>query len=169
MPSPRPFVLPALLTLAAGAMAQTAWQGDFDRPVRRDTAELRAKEAPRPLSPNIIVGEVLRVEAGGAIAIVRLDALPSDPEATLTARDADCTPRALLRPLREARRSPILRARVTHGLARAGQEVVLPAEELLKNCHATLPSREKTPAAPKTPTAPATTTTSAKTTPPTVR
>ncbi len=143
MPTLRPFAFALAGLLGASAFAQTFWQGDDDRPRRAPSPEVVEREN-APLSPNVIVGVVLWVDAPKRLAVVRLDALPADAEAPLVARDADCTPRALLRPIRSAQRPSRTRAfRVTHGAVTVGQEVVLPEAALLQRCRATLAAHEK--------------------------
>ena len=158
-----PLIPVVLLTFAASTHAQTFWQGDTDRP-RRDSGETKSMEPPKPLSPNTILGEVIHVDAPKRLAVIRLHALPSSPDAALVARDADCTPRALLRRVPTSNASRTWAVKITHGEARPGQEVVLPEAALLKQCRESLRAHEaetpqdkapaSTPAAPEAPAAP---------------
>ena len=151
-------LVPVMLAFAAGAHAQTAWQSDDDRPFRpkRDeSGKIISDEIP-PLSPNIILGHVQWVDTPKRIAILVLDRVPADRTAKLVARDADCTPRAVLRQIPLENRSRVVACKITHGEVKPGMEIVLPAEPLLKASTESLKAHESSEKKP-TPTQPAAT------------
>ena len=152
----------ALIPLAvSGAPAQLPWS-DADSDTWRKELEAREQAAAiLPLSPNIILGRARYADPKHRVAVLLLDRGPGEKDPVFVARDADCTPRAVLRPFARAVTSRTVVCEVTHGEVRPDMEIVLPGKVLLERARRTLPAHAaatvKTeaaataPAPPKTP------------------
>lgn len=134
----------SLLACACAARGQM-WSftdGDTPRRQERDTEGKNKDTTILPLSPNVILGRVQWVDTKGGLAVIIVDRGVVYANSRLIAREDDCTPRAILAPIRMENPSRVIACRVTHGVVRKGLEVVLPVESLLKTSTATLKAHD---------------------------
>lgn len=149
----------AVLALAVSARADALWQlsDDYDNTPRKPAPE-KTGPAPAlailPLSGNIILGRVQWVDTPKRLGILVLHKSPARTDELLVARDADCTPRAVLRQVPTGTRPGVLAVKVVAGELKPGMEIVLPVEKLLKECSAKLPAHETKPEKPAPASAP---------------
>jgi hypothetical protein len=129
-----------LLAFSGAAHAQMWNFADGDAPRRRERdADGKPKDTTIfPLSPNRIVGRVQWVDSKGGLAIIIIERGLVYADSLLVAREDDCTPRAILAPIKMEKPSRVIACRVTHGVVRPGLEIVLPAEALLKSATTSL-------------------------------
>lgn len=139
--------LAGLATTALAAPTQLPWSEAGTAAWRKELETREQETAVFPLSPNVILGRTRYGDMKSGVAVLLLDRLPDRNTPLLVARDADCTPRALLRPLTIERGTGTVVCEVTHGTVKPDMEVVLPGSTLKERCLATLPAR--TPAAPQ--------------------
>lgn len=138
----------SLLACAEAARAQQIWNFTDAAPRRPAADAAGGRNADEkdttifPLSPNTIVGSVQWVDTEGGLAVITVDRGVVYADTPLVAREDDCTPRAVLRPIRLEKPSRVIACRVIRGSARAGLEVVIPAGSLLKSSAATLKAHD---------------------------
>lgn len=139
-----------LAFIAATALAepsQAPWNHAGTEAWRKELESREKAAAIFPLSPNVILGRARYGDAKNHIAVLLLDRDPGDPGATLVARDADCTPRAVLVPMRAPAGSPTVVCYVSHGAVTPGMEIVLPGKALLERGMKSLPEHPAPPRA----------------------